>query len=106
MDYGILACGQFRIERSGRARYSVGQVRVLKDALEARWKREIATEECVVPWIVEWAAHTLNRFEVGKDGRTAFERRKGKKARHLGIEFGEAVLWRRKPVVAPLGSYP
>ena len=80
------------------SRYKAAQVRVLKDALEARWKREIATEECVVPWIVERAAHTLNRFEVGKASRTAFERRKGKTARRLGIEFGEAVLWRRKPV--------
>ena len=81
-----------------------GQVGVLKDALEARWKREIATEECVAPWIVERAAHTLNRFEVGKDGRTAFERCKGKKARHLGIEFGEAVLWRGEPVGGALGK--
>ena len=24
VDYGIVACGQFRVERSGRARYSVG----------------------------------------------------------------------------------
>ena len=55
-------------------------------------------------WIVERAGHTLNRFEVGKDGRTAFERCKGKKARHLGIEFGEAVLWRRKPVGGALGK--
>ena len=81
-----------------------GPVRVLKDALEARWKREIATDECIAPWIVAWAGHTLDRFEVGKDGRTAFERRKGKKARHLGIEFGEAALWRRKPVGGALGK--
>ena len=74
-----------------------GQIRVLKDALEDRWKREISAVECIVPWIVEWSAHVLNRFEVGKDGRTAFERCKGKRAKHLGIEFGEAVLWRKKP---------
>ena len=37
-----------------------GQVRVLKDALEAKWKMEISAVECVVFWIVEWAAHTLN----------------------------------------------
>ena len=73
-----------------------GQIRVLKDALEGRWKREIAAVECIVPWIVEWLAHVLNRFEVGKDGRTPFERCKGNRAKHLGIEFGEAVLWRKK----------
>ena len=81
-----------------------GQIRVLKDALEDRWKREISAVECIVPWIVEWSAHVLNRFEVGKDGRTAFERCKGKRAKHLGIEFGEAVLWRKNPQVEPWGS--
>ena len=81
-----------------------GQIRVLKDALEGRWKREIAAVECIVPWIVEWSAHVLNRFEVGKDGRTAYERCKGKKAKHLGIEFGEAVLWRRRPSGGALGK--
>jgi len=81
-----------------------GQIRVLKDALEDRWKREIAAVECIVPWIVEWSAHVLNRFEVGKDGRTPFERCKGKRAKHLGIEFGEAVLWRKKPPGGALGK--
>ena len=60
--------------------------------------------ECIVPWLIEWAAHVLNRFEAGKDGRTAYERCKGKKAKHLGIEFGEAVLWRRKPSGGALGK--
>jgi len=81
-----------------------GQIRTIKDGLESRWKREIAAVECIVPWIVEWSAHVLNRFEVGKDGRTAYERCKGKQAKHLGIEFGEAVLWRRKPSGGALGK--
>ena len=75
-----------------------GRVRVLLDALEVRWKRTIATDECILTWIVEWAARSLNRLEIGKDGRTAYERCKGKRARHPGIEIGEAVLWRKKPV--------
>ena len=29
------------------------------------------------------------RLEVGKDGKTAYERAKGKKATVVGIEFGE-----------------
>ena len=81
-----------------------GQIRTIKDGLESRWKREASAVECVVPWIVEWSAHVLNRFEVGKDGRTSYERCKGKPARHLGIEFGEAVLWSRKPSGGPLGK--
>ena len=45
-----------------------GQIWTIKYGLESRWKREIAAVECVVPWIVEWSAHVLNRFEVGKMG--------------------------------------
>ena len=36
----------------------------------------------------------LNRLKVGKDGRTAYERCKGKKATVLGLEFGEKVLYK------------
>ena len=59
----------------------------------------------MVPWLVEYAAVLLNRFEVGRDGRTAFERSKGRKARTLGLEFGEAVLWKRRPVGGALAKF-
>ena len=58
----------------------------------------------VMPWLVEWAAVVLNRYEVGKDGRTAYERRKGTPAKTFGLEFGEAVLWKRKPTGGHLGK--
>ena len=82
-----------------------GRIRVPRDALEGRLKREIAAVECIVPWIVEWSAHVLNRFGVGKDGRTPFERCKGKRAKHLGIEFGRQFCGVRNPQVEPWGSY-
>jgi hypothetical protein len=81
-----------------------GQVRVLKDALEARWSVKLPVDHPVLSYLVEYAAVLLNRFEVGKDGRTSLERCKGKKAKTLGIEFGEAVHWRRKPVGGALGK--
>ncbi len=56
------------------------------------------------PWLVEYSGLILNRFEVGKDGRTAFERCKGKKAKTMGLEFGEAVLWKRRPGGGHLGK--
>ena len=98
MDYGILPRQKFCIKWSGGTRDTVGagpNQGTEGRSRERRWKREIAAVECIIPWLIEWAAHVLNRFEVRKDGRTAYERCKGKKAKHLGIEFGEAVLWRR-----------
>jgi hypothetical protein len=81
-----------------------GQVRVLKLAAEKRWGVEIPHRHPVVPWMVEYAAFLLNRFEVGHDGKTAYERLKCKRARTLGIEFGEGVLWRSRPASGPLGK--
>ena len=45
-------------------------------------------------FLPEYAAHLLNRLEVGKDGKTANERAKGKKAKVLGVEFGEKLLYK------------
>ena len=61
-------------------------------------------EDAIWPWIVEYASYLLNWMEVGHDGKTAYERNKGKKAKVLGVEFGEAVLWRRRPVGGALGK--
>ena len=33
---------------------------------------------------------------MGEDGKTAYERTKGKAATVLGIEFGEKISWKRK----------
>ena len=63
------------------------QVRVLKLALEDKWNMKIPHTHSVVPY----SAILLNRFEVGHDGKTAYERLKGKKAKVLGIAFGEMV---------------
>ena len=83
---------------------SQGQVRVLKLALEKRWGMAIPHRHAVAPWIMEHAGFLLNRFEVGHDGKTAYERLKGRKSKVLGIEFGEAVHWRMKPARGALGK--
>jgi hypothetical protein len=80
------------------------QVVVMKCALEMRWKVKIGSKHPVLTWMVEYAAHLICRFEVSHDGKTAYERCKGKRAKTKGVEFGEAILWRRKPVGNALGK--
>jgi hypothetical protein len=75
-----------------------GQARVAKSALEARLKAKLSQDHAVIPWLIEYVSLILNRHEVSRDGRTAYERSKGKKSRLEGLEFGEQVMWRRKPV--------
>ena len=81
------------------------QVRVFKSAVEDRLGVKVGAWHSVVPWLVEYAVVLLNRMEVGKDGMTAFERCKGRRARTLGIEFGEGVLWKRKPIRGAWGKF-
>ena len=38
----------------------------------------------------------MNRFEVGQDGKTSYERLKGKKAKACGIGFAEGILFKIK----------
>jgi hypothetical protein len=80
------------------------QVRVLKCALETRWCIDIPSKHPVMPWLVEYASYLLNRFEVSRDGRTSYERCKSKPSKTLGFEFGESILWRRKPISGALGK--
>ena len=73
-----------------------GQMRVMLLALEGRVGRTVDPEEAIVTFLPEYAAYLLNRLEVGKDGKTAYERVRGKRATVVGLEFGEKVLWRKR----------
>jgi hypothetical protein len=75
-----------------------GQTRVARSALEARIGAKIEPEHAVMTWLIEHVSLLLNRYEVGRDGRTAYERNKNKSSKLMGLEFGECVLWRRRPV--------
>jgi hypothetical protein len=66
-----------------------GHLRALLLALEERTGVIIDPRMQIVSFMPEYAAYLMNRLEVGKDGKTAYERVKGKKATVLGIEFGE-----------------
>lgn len=74
-----------------------GQMRTLRDALEYRIGVVLNPKDSIWPWLIEYASYVLNRNEVGHDGKTAYERLKGKAATVLGIEFGESVHWKRNP---------
>ena len=75
-----------------------GMIRTLRSCLEEKWGVTIDTEHAIWSWVAEYAGWLVNRCEVGRDGRTPYEKSKGKKARIPGMEFGEGVLWKRKPV--------
>ena len=74
-----------------------GQVKALFLALQGRIGRKIDAREKVIKFIPEYASYLMNRLEVGKDGKVAHDRAKGKKPIVLGVEVGGKLLYKVKP---------
>ena len=71
-------------------------IRSLKSQLDERYKVKISVDHPIVVCLCDYAAYLLNRLEIGRDGKTSYERSKGKKATVLGFEFGEKVMWKTR----------
>ena len=70
------------------------QARVLKLQVEARIGRKVALSEPIVPWLIRWAAMSVSRFQTGRDGKSPYERQRGRKCDLPTVPFGETVLFR------------
>ena len=69
--------------------------RVLKEQLEDKAKVNIMCDSTITQLMVRWAAMTVSRFLVGKDGRTGYERRRGRRCTLGVVPFGE-IVWYKK----------
>ena len=67
-----------------------GFVRTLKVALERSYGK-IDQKHVIVPWLIEYAGTVATLFEVGADGRTAYQRQRGKRYNQPLAPFGECV---------------
>ena len=63
------------VEEAGRTVRDM--VRVLKSQLEGKLDRLIDGQEPIMQWMARWAAMSLSRFKVGRDGKTAYQRQTG-----------------------------
>ena len=68
------------------------QLRTIVLALQARLHTEIRSNLPIVQWALEHATFILNKFNVGADGMTPYERQTGRKWRRPIVEFGEVVM--------------
>ena len=67
-----------------------GHVRVIRDGLEARYKQKVGAEHPSLPWLVRHAAGVKSRLQVGEDGKTGYERLRGKRFKGEWVEFDSA----------------
>ena len=85
-----------------------GQLRTIKEGLDYRYGARIPASHPVLSWIPRQAAATLTRYSVGKDGRTPYQRWKGKRFKKEVAEFGECVWYlrpRTKGVTGMMGRW-
>ena len=71
-----------KIEEAGKTVRSLAKV--FKDMIEAKLGEEISSECVIILWLVRWVAMMHSRFKVGTDGKTAYERQKGRKCKQGG----------------------
>ena len=75
-------------------REAKGQVRVLRSQLEANLGERLSEEEPILMWLPRHATNCINRYRIGNDGRTAEQRRTGRKWKRPAVTFGEKVYYR------------
>ena len=68
--------------------------RLFKDQLEDKTGVKIETGAVIVQWLIRWSAMCISRFMIGKDGKTAFERRRGRACQIPVACFGEVVHYK------------
>jgi len=70
-----------------------GHVRTIKLSVQKTYSCNVREDHPVWPWLVMYASLLLNLCVVGEDGRTAYERRKGRKFKKVLPEFGECITY-------------
>ena len=67
--------------------------RVLKEQLEDKAGMTLRPGDIIVLWMIRWAAMSASRFLMGKDGKTPYERRRGRRCQLPVLPFGEKVWY-------------
>ena len=57
--------------------------------VEEGTKESLPLDNNLVPWMIRWAAICYSRYAIGRDGRTAFERIRGRSCRAVVVPIGE-----------------
>ena len=69
----------------------------MKLGLEQKMQLTLKDDHPMMAWLPEHAGFQLSRFQVAADGKTAYERLKGKEYRGELMDYGEKVMF--MPVV-------
>ena len=68
------------------------QIRALKLSTEQNYGRCLGSRHPCMPWLIMYAAFCINRFQIGHDGKTPYQRVRGKPFDRHVCEIGEHIL--------------
>ena len=68
-----------------------GIVRTLIISAQSKWKHRLPFGHPLILWAPTYAAQMVNRFKIGDDGKSAEQRRTGKRWDKVAVPFGERV---------------
>ncbi len=80
-------------EVEGAIKLIKAQIRTMRLALQSRYKTVIEESDDIVAWMVAEAAESINRYQIGADGKTRRQRVTGKNWLGQVAEFGECVYY-------------
>ena len=67
------------------------QLQAIKHDVESKFKKRIEVDSVLFSWLIPYVTDTINKYKIGTDGLTAYERITGHKCRHFVIGFAETV---------------
>ena len=76
-----------------------GRLRAVLLGLEERLGVYLDSRERIIAFIPSYVAYLLNRLHEGTDGKTPYQRIRGKKSHVRVPEFGELVLYKNPPKI-------
>ena len=76
-------------------RVSKGGIRAMKSSVDSKWvdKYRIPEDHPMMAWIPRHVAFCCNRFRIGADGKSAYERHYGREWRRPMVLFGEKLVY-------------
>ena len=75
------------------------QIKAMKSSLEEKLGIQVRDRHPILAWVGRHADFMISRFRVGTDGRTPYERSRGRRWKRPSVTFGERVWFK------PLKSY-
>ena len=75
--------------------FIASQIRTLRDALQMNLQHTINRNHMIILWLVRDVATLIIVYHVGKDGKTAYQRRKSKTMRQPFLDVGEKSMYKQ-----------